>query len=226
MKTLILILISFSAFAQQPDVAGDILHPGVPIIPVQPALGKAYLFKYEKGTAILPETVPDGTWILIKFNKPGADTTEVPAPALKETISDHSDSISYTGEWKKAANASWTQKFDSKDVTYTFELGASFSYTFTGKRVAVIAEKCDNHGSVKVDIIKNGVVIQSTTVDTYKDTGGSAASACPAGVVEPIYTSILLPQGEYTVRGTFVANNPAAVPVKDSFVFDGVKVYE
>jgi hypothetical protein len=160
MKTLILILISFSAFAQQPDVAGDILHPGVPIIPiipVQPALGKAYLFKYEKGTAILPETVPDGTWILIKFNKAGSDTTVVPAPAIQRV---DGEALTFSSDWQRhgaTTDTSWYAK------TIAYSTTGSATYNFNGKGIAVYGESKPTHGTGEIRIDSVGHTVNWNT---------------------------------------------------------------
>lgn len=157
MKILFLLLLSFSAFAQQPDVAGDVLHPGVPIIPVQPALGKAYLFKYEKGTAILPETVPDGTWILIKFNKAGSDTTVVPAPAIQRV---DAEAFTFSSDWQRhgsTTDTSWYAK------TIAYSTTGSATYNFNGKRIAVYGERKATHGTGEIRIDSVGHTVNWNT---------------------------------------------------------------
>jgi hypothetical protein len=177
MKIIFFLLISFSAFAQQPEVAGDILHPGVPIIPVQPALGKAYLFKYEKGTAILPETVPDGTWILIKFNKAGSDTTVVPAPVIQRV---DGEALTFSSDWQRhgtTTDTSWYAK------TIAYSTTGSATYNFNGKGIAVYGESKPTHGTGEIRIDSVG-----HTVD-WNDG--------PYGIVKVFEKT--LPPGDHTI---------------------------
>ena len=153
MKTLFFLLISIAAFAQQPDVAGDVLHHGVPLIPVQPALGKSYMFLYLKGTAILPETIPDSTWVVIRFNKPAADTTKVPVTQI-DTVD--SEALTYS-DWPRhgtPAPAGWYAN------TISYSTTGTASYTFTGTKISVYSETKETHGVGEIRIDDVGTEVK------------------------------------------------------------------
>jgi hypothetical protein len=160
--------------------------------------------------------------------KPGVYTprTEPTAPILKTTINDHNNTITYSNGWVKAAGQSWTEKFNNVDVSYTYTVGSSATMSFTGRRVEVIAERCDNHTPVKIEISKGTEIIDTKIIDTYLNTGGNANNVCPAGVVSTIFISDILQHDTYSIKVSLESKDMTKIPARDSFVFDGFKVYE
>lgn len=152
-------------------------------------------------------------------------TPTVPAPVFKEFVNDHDARITYTS-WSKYSGLSWTQKFFNNDVNATYTLGASINYTFTGRKIEVIMEKCDNHPTAKVELTKGTQVLDTQVIDLYLGTGGTATNACPAGVVQAVYTSQDLEPGTYGIKVTLDSQDLTKVPQRNSGVFDGFKVYE
>lgn len=157
----------------------------------------------------------------------GLPTTEPPPPVITTTRINDRDltKVTYSGSWTPASGASWTQKFHNNDVTYSVTPGGVATLNFTGTKVEIVAEKCDNHGVARVQILKGATVVQTQDVDMYKNTGGTASSPCPNGEVASIFTSNDLPQDSYSVRVTFLSTDLTKVPRRDSMVFDGFVIY-
>lgn len=171
------------------------------------------------------------------ISKPGVyvpPTTGEPTPTLtlKESVNDHDPRIIYGLGWTKhSGTASWITKFKDSDVSLTYTVGAKGSLQFTGKKVVLIGEKCDNHGLTRVEISQGNTVISSTVVNAYKSTGTAANPAtatnwCPNGEKTTLFTSDQLPQGTYTINFSMESVDLTTVPRRDSFVFDEIQVFD
>jgi hypothetical protein len=177
-----------------------------------------------------PDTV--NTWEMDVVLRKRGVVTPPPQIVLKETVNDRDARIKYSTGWNESGvGASWATKFNNGDVKFTYQVGATASFDFTGKRLSVIAEECDNHSNVKIEILQGATVVKTASVNTYRSTGTAAmpasnANQCPAGVKAIIYTSDDLQQGNYTARVSLESVNLTTVPQRNSFVFDGFLVYE
>lgn len=196
-----------------PDFDNVLLLDGTKAVDIHTPKGRAYTF--------LIIEYKDTTNAKILELRP----KEMPI-VLKEVVNDHDPRIVYSASWQKYKGLAWTKKFLNDDVNVTYGIGANADFIFTGRRVEVVAEKCDNHSSFKVDILKGSEVLFTSNVDLYLSTGGTATNQCPAGVVGVVYTSPDLPRDTYGVRVTFNSRDISTVPKKDSGVLDGFKVYE
>lgn len=178
-----------------------------------------------------PDTI--NTWEMdVVLRKRGTVDPPPPQIVLKETVNDRDVRVKYSTGWNESgAGAAWASKFNNGDVKFTYQVGATASFTFTGKKISVIAEECDNHSNVKIEILQGATVVKTTSVSTYRSTGTSSmpasnANQCPAGIKAVIYTSDVLPQGTYTARVSLENVNLTTVPQRNSFVFDGFQVFE
>lgn len=175
----------------------------------------------------LPDTV--NAWIVdVRFTRYAPNQPPPPDPVTR-IVNDQGSTITYSANWfpvPASTNAGWIQKFNNKDVTYTVTVGAAATYVFTGTKVDVIGEMCDNHGIAKIDILKGTTVVKTANADMYKNTGGSGSNACPNGEKTIIYSSGDLPKDTYTVRVQFLSADLTKTPRRDSMVFDGFQVYE
>lgn len=223
MKTLLLILLSTTCFSQCPE---DLWKRAILIgdEPMEVQIGKdqhMVLIVFERKDASKVQT-----WVV----NPKGTTVPQPNPiVLKEHVNDQDARIVYDPGWQKVpANpaARWLDKFHNKDVTLQYNAGVWASFKFRGRRAELIAEVCDNHPKAKVEVLKGTTVIKSEVIDMYKNTGGSATDHCPAGVVTTLFSSGDLPLDDYTIRWSLESKDMTKVPARDSFVFDGIKVYE
>lgn len=169
-----------------------------------------------KGIVYLP------TYIMIE----GIDTTkaqriritvEPVALTLKETVNNGSiqgnSRVTYTGAWGVIGNATYTQNFLNKDFAYTNIVTASFKFQFTGKKVEVILEGRNNHGTARINIRRGTLVMQTASFDMYKNTTAN----------EPLsFVSNEFAQGIYDVEVIFESGTVE----RNSMVFDGFRVYE
>jgi hypothetical protein len=158
--------------------------------------------------------------------------TEPTTPTETSTeINNNNNSIAYSAGWNYASGtAAWLQKFPSKDVHYTTTRGSSFTYQFTGTKVSIVAELCDNHGIARVQVLRGTSVMQTAEVNMYKSTGtttnpATQTNACPNGERAVIFTSNEFPKDNYSVRVELFSTDTAPVPDRDSMVFDNLVVY-
>jgi len=187
MKILIFLLSITTALAQQPEIAGDILHTTISITPVQPQVGKTYRFLHVKNHAILPETIPDSTWVRIYF-EPKVVT---PPPVVIDTVD--SESLTYAS-WARhglTSAAGWYKK------TISYSGTGTASYNFSGTKIQLFGETDLSNGTATVTIdnqviqvpeIVNGVT-QMTNKISWKKT-----KKLPALIFEKT-----LPAGEHSV---------------------------
>lgn len=176
MKTLILILFSFTAFAQQPAVMDPVLVQDLDFTLVRPEFGKVYRVMLRKDHALLAEGIADSTWVTICY---GCQIINTPPPAAQIDTID-SEQLVYEG-WARHGATSTPGWYKG---TISYSSAGEARYTFVGTGVEVWGET-GNHGSGTV------------TVDgqTKPASWQSASPKLPAKVAE--FKG--LPQGQHTV---------------------------
>lgn len=249
MKILAFLLLTFTAAAQNPlaDVklkthqtnAGPVTTiDSVGVVwknrrDIYPVHGTVYDFALEDDTARYQHN-PPGKRLRGRttYYDPAIGFPNEPPPPPVESsveINNTNSSMVYSAGWNPSS-APWTQKFLNGDATWTATRGATVSYNFTGTKVAVVAEVCDNHGIAKVYILKGATVIQTAEVNMYKSTGtatnpATQTNACPNGERAVIFTSNEFPKDNYWVRVELFVVDTAPTPDRNTMVFDNFIVY-
>jgi hypothetical protein len=202
MKTLFLILISFSAFAQNLVIVEEY----VPVKRMQSnvmtrdtiAPGTNYFAKY-----ILVEQLGlrDTTKQLVLEITPriiDVVPSTNPEPVI-ETI-DNIQMIAANG-WTRNGTAT-TPGWHNNTTAWSATAGATLSYTFTGTKVDLYAERKNTHGKGQIIIMDGNTEVSSVEVDY---------SLPPHGLQVLIWASPTLPRKQYTLitrvnSGTVVAD--------------------
>lgn len=176
MKILICLLISFTAFAQQPAVMDPVLVQDLDFTLVRPEFGKVYRVMLRNNHAILAEGIADSTWVTICY---GCQITNTPPPPIQIDTID-SEQLVYEG-WARHGATSTPGWYKG---TISYSSAGEARYTFVGTGVEVWGET-GNHGTGTV------------TVDgqTKSASWQSASPKLPAKVAEFKGLS----QGQHTV---------------------------
>lgn len=159
MKTLILILLSFTAFAQQPAVMDPVLVQDLDFTLVRPEFGKVYRVMLRKDHALLAEGIADSTWVTICYGCQITQPTE-PKPDIVVTTDSspfHSRNA-YYGNWRHASGSTWLKDFHEQTGSYTQTVNDSLVIEFDGYRIQWFTEKLNNHGMAEIKI--DGKVIE------------------------------------------------------------------
>jgi hypothetical protein len=249
-KTLLFLLLAFTAAAQNPladvklkthqtnsgaittiDSVGKVWKNRRDIYPVH---GTVYDFALEDDTARYQHNPPNTRLRgRTTYYDPAIGFPNQPPPPVETSteINDNNAAIAYSAGWNySSGTANWLQKFPTKDVHTTTTRGSSFTYNFTGTKISVASELCDNHGVARIQVLKGTTVIQTANVDMYKPTGtatnpATQNNACPNGQRAIIFTSNEFPKDNYSVRVELFSTDTAPVPDRDSMVFDNFIVY-
>lgn len=113
------------------------------------------------------------------------------------TVNDNDAGWTYTAGWDYQPNAYNGQRFVNFDHHLTSTVGANATYNFHGTQVTVTAEKCDNMGVARISVLDGAVVMDTDDVNLFQETG---SGLCDAGVVDVVWTSIVLAEDDYTVK--------------------------
>jgi hypothetical protein len=237
--TIIFLLLAFAAAAQNP--LAEVTLKTHTINGITTIDSVARVWKVRKDVTATPGTsytwtipgdtayyfkAPDGVIVEATLTFKVKGTQPPPPVETSVEVNDNSTAITYSANWFYASgSAGWLQKFPSKDVHYTVTAGSVATHNFTGTKVAVAAELCDNHGVARIQVLKGTTVLQTQDVDMYKNTGGTGTNACPNGERAVIFTSNEFPKDNYTVRVSLLSVDLTKVPRRDSMVFDALTIF-
>lgn len=142
-------------------------------------------------------TLPDND--TARFFNPGVDQYEatitfkkkgVVIPPVFVTEKVDGEKATFTGVWTRGLNAppGWYGENNTRTIAYSNSPGASVSYTFTGTKIEIFAEKLLTHGTGTVSI-DNGTAQPVTFIG-------------PSALPVLIYSSTDLPLGGHTIKLT------------------------
>lgn len=154
------------------------------------------------------------------------------AVVVSDIVNDTDATITYSAGWTYA-NSQYQAHFNSGDMHYTSATGSTAEYVFTSTSIAVYMEKCDNAGTVRIQIFDdtsvNGTftdqIGSNTDVNLYQSTGtvgdeASAGNPCPNGQRTQVFTVSGLTAGDKMIKITHQAVDNTTVPARNTVVFD------
>lgn len=116
----------------------------------------------------------------------------------------------YTGAWTHAANNTWNANHHNKTISYTYEVNATVTVSFNGKKVELFAEKRFNHGIAALSIDSGPEVM----IDQYAND--------QTNNTQKLYEQVLTP-GNHTLKLRMTGTkNPAATEA--NIMFDYIRV--
>lgn len=126
---------------------------------------------------------------VITWRKVGGVVT--PPAGVVEKVDGSKATFKPITNWVQGTAAGWFGDIDKPNsIAYSGTVGATATYTFTGKRIELWAERLSSHGTGAVTV--NGVVTPVTF------------NMLPFGLPVKIYDSGILPVGTYELKLTVV----------------------
>jgi hypothetical protein len=158
-KVLLFSLISFSCFSQM-IVTDAKLYEEIPARPVNLTENKETVFYVPANT--------DYQGLYFKIPNPACEDCHIRVTYEKAFLYDLGV---LSGTWGTHSNTTFTTDFRDNDFKYTYDVNATLTFTFTGRRIQWFSEKRNNHGIVSVKITGE----LDATVDLYAATTANAS---------------------------------------------------
>lgn len=161
------------------------------------------------------------------YNDPNPWVPGRTAVVTSNIINDNNSSITYS-----ASNWSYFSpfktSFTNSDAHVTSAQGATLQYVFTSTEISVTSEKCDNMGTIRVEIfddaqnddVYDDIIGTLTDVNLYLNTGGTAQDICPNGQRQTVFSVDGLVAGDKMIKITLQTIDNTVVPARNTFVFD------
>lgn len=152
------------------------------------------------------------------------------APPSSGSINDNAATITYSaGNWNYYSP--FKSGFTNGDAHVTSALGATATHIFTDPIIIIISEKCDNMGTMRVEIFDDTSVNGTFTdliygpvdVDLYEDTGDATAqNPCPNGARQMVFSTTGLAAGDKMIKMTLQTQNNTVVPARNIILLDEI----
>jgi hypothetical protein len=146
-------------------------------------------------------------------------------------VNDSDASITYSaGNWNYYSP--FKSGFTNSDAHVTSALGATAEHIFTETAISVTSEKCDNQGTMRVQIYDDTSVNGTFTdliygpvdVNLYNESlpAGTATTQnpCPNGQRQLVFTATGLAAGDKMIRMTLQTQDNTAVPARNVMIID------
>lgn len=191
MKTLLFILISFTAYSQNQVMLVEVSKVWGTRADIEATPGTTYTFQLGDDTAryFIP---PSG-----KVVKATITFTEVTGGSPTPRIVDATPAtVEFSQGWTTGNTTApgWYQN----TIAYTLTAGSTAKFTFTGTGIELYAERLPTHGTGTVTLAKGTQILDSKSVSFKGD------KQLPA----KIYEKIGLESGEYTITLTADGGSP------------------
>jgi hypothetical protein len=159
---------------------------------------------------------------------PGYSVVPTEATGL---VNDSDAGITYSaGNWNYYSP--FKSGFTNSDAHVTSALNAYATYVFTETEINVTSEKCDNMGTMRVNVYDdtsvNGtftdLIYGPVTIDLYNESlpSGTATTQnpCPNGQRMIVFTATGLAAGDKMIKIELSAQNNTAVPARNVMILD------